>query len=137
MNRISVPLACLYMTSIALCSCTDADVIHGTIADRKEGKFATAVVTEDGQGGATVPWIERVYLERTGAAVEILKAIHVRDLSVAWSDERRLSIHMTCGEILHFVNYFDAYNADKTSFERIEIYLDAAGLCPESWPPRP
>lgn len=137
MNRISVLLACLYIVLIALCSCTDADVIQGATADRKEGKFATAIVTEDGQGGATVPWVERVYLERTGAAVEILKAIHVRDLSIMWSGERRLSIRMACGEILNFVNYFDAYSADRTSFERIEVHLDAAGLCPESWPPRP
>lgn len=136
MSRMSVLLTFLCLTSVALCGCTDNDAVKGTTTERQEGKFATAIITEDGRGGATVPWVKRVYLERAGAVVEVLKAIHVQGLSIVWNGERRLTIRMACGEILNFVNFYDAYSADRTSFQRIEIHLDVAGLCPESLPPK-
>jgi hypothetical protein len=93
------------------------------------------MVTEDGRGGATVPWLLRVYVGSAGANVEALRAIHVRDLTVEWTGDRQLTLRMTCGEILSFTNVVDAYRADRSGFERIEIQLDVNGLCPESWPP--
>ena len=123
------------LASFLFVSCTDSNSIRGDIAERAEGKVATAIIANDGGGGATVPWVQRVYLQRSSTVVEVLKAIHAKDLTISWSGDRRLSIHMTCGEILSFVNVFDAYSSDRDKFERVEVHLDADGLCAESWPP--
>lgn len=123
------------LATVALCSCTDANSIRGEIGERVEGRFATALVANDGSGGATVPWVQRVYLEHSATLLEILEVTHARDLTIGWSGDRRLNIYMTCGEILSFVNFFDAYDTHG-GFERVEIQLDVGGLCPESWPPK-
>lgn len=130
-------LMLIVVSATSIVSCSDDNAVQGDVADRKDGKLATAMVTEQGGGGATVPWVQRVYVGHsdTHVHVEVLKAIHTRDLAIIWSGDRRLTVYMACGEILSFTNLVDIYSADRKSFQRIEIELNANGLCSESWPP--
>jgi hypothetical protein len=130
-----VLLTFMLVVSTAIVSCSKTDAVRGNVVQRQDGERASALVTEDGSGGGTVPWVLRVYVGSTGAQVEALKAIHARDLTVNWTGAQQLTISMACGEILGFTNVVDAYSADRKGFERIEIQLDVNGLCPESWPP--
>lgn len=124
----------MIMGVTSVISCSDANTTRGRTIDRQDGKFASVMVTEDGGGGATVPWVQRVYVGRGGTYVEVFKAVRGRDLAVRWSRDRRLTIRMTCGEILSFTNFVDTYSDDRKDFQRIEIELDVDGLCAESWP---
>jgi len=128
-------LMLMIVGAASIISCSDANTVRGRAVDRQDGKIASAMVTEDGGGGATVPWVQRVYVGRGGTHVEVLRAVRGRDLTIRWSGDRRLTIRMTCGEILSFTNFVDTYSDDRKDFQRIEIELNVNGLCSESWPP--
>jgi hypothetical protein len=90
---------------------------------------ACGLVTRDGEGGATVPWVLRVDVGTNGSELEVLRAINARDLKVGWSANRQLTVSAACAEILNFTNVVDIYSPVRSKFERIEIKLDAGGLC--------
>lgn len=125
MSTIRPILICL----VVFAACSDRLEPRGNVIASAEGPFATALVTEDGSGGATSPWVYRVYLQDSKRAVEMMRAIKVENLDVEWMGRSQLLIRMSCGQILSFHNFHDRLDVNGDFIERIGVLLESHGPC--------
>jgi hypothetical protein len=123
----------LGMVALSLCGCTSrgneivGDVIQ-TVGS-SEGD-AVAVVSKDG-AGATTSFVYRVYLRapESGIAAEVLRVDKASGLSVSWSSANHVLIHLSCGRIFVFRNFYPIVRADGELLHTVDVRLDAGGLC--------
>lgn len=114
---------------MAFGACSRQEHLRGRVIESKENPVAKALVTEDGSGGATNPWIYRVYVQDGHATVEVLRVVRTKNLRVEWATDKRLLVHMTCGQIFHFQNFFYALDSKGQLIARISVQLESTEHC--------
>lgn len=96
-----------------------------------EDKGVTATVIRS-EGGATVSSVFRVYVQgaHAGKKSEVFRADRVQGLRILWSGEKLLMIHMVCGRVFAYRNFYDSAQ-DGRLVRRVEVKLETQGLCVE------
>lgn len=95
------------------------------------GGLVTALVTYSSSGGATVPFVYRVYLQQSDVdrASEVLRADKLDAIHVVWNDKNTVTIKMVCGQVFNFRNSFSVLSAKGKLIDTITIKLETNGLC--------
>lgn len=129
MTSVFKQIICGVLVVTTFSACSRKESLRGKIVESMGTSIAKALVTEDGSGGATNPWIYRVYVQDERARVEVLRAVKTKDLRIAWTTDQRLLVHMTCGRILHFQNFFYSLDSEGRLKTRISVQLETTELC--------
>jgi hypothetical protein len=117
---------------VALCACGSSTKIEGEILDAQASPGGRAVATlSRTTHGATVADVYRVYIGTADseAITELVRADKVEGLYIEWRDATTLVVHMKCGKVFRFTNFFYVRTAsDKLTL--ISVLLHTAGPCP-------
>ena len=97
-------------------------------APSSDAALQAVVVTEG--FGATVSEVYSVrILQRDKKPEEIMRADHVRNVKLRWSDEKHLEINMDCGRIFKYTNFFDVMDSNGKLLYAINVRLTNTLLC--------
>jgi len=116
-------------------ACGSHDEMRGEVIRSVDGASAKAVITGEDVGGATGTRIYRVYVQDSRNRAEILRAVKIQDLQVAWNPDGNLLIRIPCGQIVEFRNFYYRVNSDGESAVQIGVLLDSGGPCASRRPP--
>jgi len=58
-----------------------------------------------------------------------MRADHVRNVKLRWSDEKHLEINMDCGRIFKYTNFFDVMDSNGKLLYVINARLTNTSLC--------
>ena len=80
--------------------------------------------------GATVSEVFSArILQREKKPIEVMRADHVRNVKLRWSDEKNLEINMDCGRIFKYTNFFDVMDRNGKLLYAINVRLTNTSLC--------
>ena len=97
-------------------------------APSPDAALQAVVVTEN--FGATVSQVYSArILQRDKEPVEVMRADHVRNVTLRWSDEKNLEINMDCGRIFRYTNFFDVIDRNGKLLHGINVRLTNTSLC--------
>jgi hypothetical protein len=97
-------------------------------ASSSDAALQAVVVTEG--FGATVSEVYSVrILQRGKKPEEVMRADHVRNVTLRWSDEKHLEINMDCGRIFKYTNFFDVMDSNGKLLYAINVRLTNTSLC--------
>jgi hypothetical protein len=124
-----------------LCACgperSEDTTIRGDVLERHPNNAGDiiAVIARDASGNATVGYVWRVYMHGHRGPTEVLTAVKTEGITASWVAEDKLRIAMPCGQIQHFMNFYDQFDEHDVWTKRISIELLASGICPDSMHP--
>ena len=121
---------------LLLAGCEQRASLEGKIVQevKDPSENVTALVTRADPGGATVPFVYRVYLQgRSGRGpTEIMRADHVGEIRIAWTAPQRLSVTLKCGTVYGFTNFYDDLDAAGDLSSRSYVSLNTTEDCGDS-----
>lgn len=117
----------------AICGCSShGDAVIGEVIESNSSPTGdiVAVISRD-SGGATTAFVERVYLRipASGMAQEILRADRASELKTSWQSADELLIHLSCGRVFAFKNFYSIIGVNGELLRTVGIRLEAGGLC--------
>lgn len=122
----------LLLFAVGPCACGPSTKIEGEVLATQASPGGLAVATlSRAAHGATVADVYRIYMGTADsvAVTELMRADKVQGIYIQWRDATTLVVHMKCGKVFQFSNFF-YIRPESDKLILISVLLDAAGPCP-------